>query len=472
VVAAAALSLGAGASSASAADNYALHFDGAYGDGSYIGVPDSDAFDLGTDGGASARIRWDGSPGYEVVISKPRSENGAGTGFALVVADGRPCFGIITTGGDNVLACGNTLPIGQWIDVAGRYEHAVVSLAVNGVQVDAQGTSGAPIASDSDNGRSTELLIGREFTSGLYDRYFTGDVDNVAITKGGHVVASYNLDEGSGTTVHDGSGNGHDGTFSSDTPPAWLLVQDRTAPVVAPVSDITQEATGPDGAVVSYATPTAMDAIDGSLPVSCSPASGNTFALGDTTVTCSATDNAGNTGSTTFDVKVQDTTSPVLTLPAPAVDATSPSGATVTYTATAHDLVSGDVPVICSPQSGTPFAIGTTMVSCSATDAAGNSVSGTFNVLVKAASAQVSDLSAQIKAVNLTQGIGNAVDTKLADALAALTQAKQGDQTSTCGKLGAVSNQIESQAVVKQITQGQADALSAKLRQIRSVIGC
>jgi hypothetical protein len=171
-------------------------------------------------------------------------------------------------------------------------------------------------------------------------------------------------------------------------------------------------------------------------------------------------------------VTVQDTTGPALSLPSPITDATSPSGATVNYTATASDLVDGSVSVHCSRASGTVFAIGTTTVTCSAQDAAGNSTSGTFTVLVRAAADQVADLAAQIKAINLKQGIANAIDTKLQDALAALTEAKQGDKSSTCGKLGAVDNQIQSQAVVKQITQAQADLLSAKVRQIRAVIGC
>jgi hypothetical protein len=38
--------------------------------------------------------------------------------------------------------------------------------------------------------------------------------------------------------------------------------------------------------------------------VTCTPASGSTFPLGATTVTCSATDTAGNTGSSTFTVTV------------------------------------------------------------------------------------------------------------------------------------------------------------------------
>ena len=39
---------------------------------------------------------------------------------------------------------------------------------------------------------------------------------------------------------------------------------------------------------------------DGAVPVACAPASGSMFALGSNTVTCNATDAAGNTGKASF----------------------------------------------------------------------------------------------------------------------------------------------------------------------------
>ena len=263
----------------------------------------------------------------------------------------------------------------------------------------------------------------------------------------------------------DAAGNGGSTQFD-------IKVADTTAPTLTSIPDFTREATSAAGAAVTFTEPTANDAVDGTVGVTCDPSSGSTLPLGDSTVTCSATDAAGNTGTTDFKVTVVDTTGPTLTLPAPVEDATTPSGATVNFATSANDAVDGAVAIHCSRASGTTFAIGATVVSCSAQDAAGNSTTGTFTVLVRAAADQVSDLAARIKAINLKQGIYNAIDTKLQDALAALTEAKQGDRTSTCGKLGAVDNQIQSQAVVKQITQAQADELSAKVRQIRAVIGC
>jgi len=79
---------------------------------------------------------------------------------------------------------------------------------------------------------------------------------------------------------------------------------------------------------------------------------------------------------------VIDTTAPVLTLPAPVVAATSLSGAIVTYVASAVDLVDGARPVTCTPASGSSFAIGTTTVTCSASDTRGNTATGSFVVTV------------------------------------------------------------------------------------------
>ena len=67
------------------------------------------------------------------------------------------------------------------------------------------------------------------------------------------------------------------------------------------------------------------------------------FPIGTTTVTCSATDAAGNKGDNTFTVTVQDTMAPNLTVSAnKTATATSADGAVVTYTApTAIDIVDG-----------------------------------------------------------------------------------------------------------------------------------
>ncbi|MFH9292224.1 VWA domain-containing protein [Streptomyces sp. NPDC017520] len=76
-----------------------------------------------------------------------------------------------------------------------------------------------------------------------------------------------------------------------------IAVNDINDPVVT-VDDRTARAPDDDGVRIDY-TATATDPQDGELPVTCTPPSGSLFPVGTTTVTCSATDAAGNTGADT-----------------------------------------------------------------------------------------------------------------------------------------------------------------------------
>ena len=165
---------------------------------------------------------------------------------------------------------------------------------------------------------------------------------------------------------------------------------DTTAPVISAPADITTEATGPAGAVVTYPV-TAVDDVDGPVPVEAIPPSGSTFALGATTVGLGAADAAGNMAYAEFNVTVQDTTPPVITPPANVVaEATGATGASVSFTVPdAADLVSGNVAVGASPASGSTFALGATTVALSAADAAGNAAAASFSVTVQDTTAPV-----------------------------------------------------------------------------------
>lgn len=96
---------------------------------------------------------------------------------------------------------------------------------------------------------------------------------------------------------------------------------DTVGPVLSLPDDIVREASGlPGGESVTF-TVTAIDAVDGSVPVSCSHLSGMMFPIGTTTeVVCSATDAAGNTTSGSFTITVVDTTPPTLQIVSPAAD--------------------------------------------------------------------------------------------------------------------------------------------------------
>ncbi len=72
-----------------------------------------------------------------------------------------------------------------------------------------------------------------------------------------------------------------------------ITVVDQTAPVVTVPSGISQSTTSPAGVAVTYSA-SATDNVDGPLTPSCGPlSSGQTFPVGKTNITCTATDSAG-----------------------------------------------------------------------------------------------------------------------------------------------------------------------------------
>ena len=160
--------------------------------------------------------------------------------------------------------------------------------------------------------------------------------------------------------------------------------------------DQTIERDTTDSAAFSYTLPTATDEIDDNVDVNCAPVSPTGPAPftapgpTQTEVVCTATDDGGNTDAGSFFVTVQDTTPPVLTIPASASgSATDPAGTTVTFAPIPSATDIGAVSVTCTAfdpavvvQSGSLFPIGTTTVTCKATDDANNPTSDTFDVTV------------------------------------------------------------------------------------------
>jgi Tol biopolymer transport system component len=117
-----------------------------------------------------------------------------------------------------------------------------------------------------------------------------------AISADGRFVAFFSS---SGTVVEGDTNPGED-----------VFVRDRggfadaAPPILTVPAEITVDATSPDGAMVAFVV-SAIDDVDGVVAVTCSPESGSIFPVGTTTVACSATDAAGNTGRATFVVTVK-----------------------------------------------------------------------------------------------------------------------------------------------------------------------
>ncbi|HEU4412789.1 MAG TPA: HYR domain-containing protein [Polyangiaceae bacterium] len=191
-------------------------------------------------------------------------------------------------------------------------------------------------------------------------------------------------------------GNTFLGVFSSPDP------SDVTAPDIddggagnEPVSEgevdrmpkpMTLEATSAAGAEVFFLPPTSTDAGLAGVSVDCSPPPNTVFPIGPTTVTCVATDPLGNQAFASFDVTVVDHLGPAFgnAPPSVTVEPAGPDGTPVTFDPPyAIDLVDGPRAVACEPASGSIFPLGTTMVTCTASDASGNVATRAFPVHVR-----------------------------------------------------------------------------------------
>ena len=203
----------------------------------------------------------------------------------------------------------------------------------------------------------------------------------------------------------DAAGNTATGAFT-------VTVRDTTGPVVTVPANLVAEATsaaGAAGAAVSFAV-SASDAVDGPADAVPDHASGSIFPLGTTTVLVTASDTGNHSATASFTVTVRDTTAPVVAAHANVVvEAMGALGAVVNYSAaSATDAVTASPAITYSQDSGTVFPLGTTTVTISATDAAGNTAAGAFTVTVRDTTGPVVTVPANLVA-EATSAAGAAV---------------------------------------------------------------
>ncbi len=151
------------------------------------------------------------------------------------------------------------------------------------------------------------------------------------------------------------------------------------------------------------------------------------------------------------------------------VNATTATGVPVSFTATATDANPANAAVTCTPAAGSTFAIGSTTVTCSATDLAGNTGTTRFTVTVKGAATQLTDL--QMKVQNLST-----LDTTTRKNLLSLLQTAQaavtrGSISAACDKLTSFIGHVKAQSG-KKIGTPTADSLVSDTRRIMAVLGC
>lgn len=172
--------------------------------------------------------------------------------------------------------------------------------------------------------------------------------------------------------------NGTD--FLADPP---VYTPDETAPVITCIADTTIECADTSGFVVEFDV-TAVDECDPAPVVTCDPPSGSTFHIGETMVTCTATDFSGNSSECTFMVTVIAAEPPVIHCPEDiTAECTGDGAAVVEFVVTAESECDPNVIVVCDPPSGSSFPLGETEVHCTATDRFGNVVECSFSVFVE-----------------------------------------------------------------------------------------
>jgi hypothetical protein len=248
------------------------------------------------------------------------------------------------------------------------------------------------------------------------------------------------------------------GLFLSSAP--VNVIVDNTPPIVYVPEVASAEATSFDGAAVEFAV-SASDAVDGDVPAICDYNSGDLFPLGITPVTCTAIDSVGNVGESTFNVEVVDTTAPNLNLPQDITqEATGADGAVVDFEVMADDIADFSVDISCDYNSGDIFALGTTSVSCTATDDSGNAAQGSFNI-------NVADTTAPIITLTGDASVDVYVGDEYADAGATAEDIVGGDLTEDIAIVNPVDTSVAGTYVITyDVTDASENAATQVTRNV------
>lgn len=152
-------------------------------------------------------------------------------------------------------------------------------------------------------------------------------------------------------------------------------------------------ATSPNGVEVNYILPVALDSfgslsngINPTVSVACDPPPGTIFPLGASPINCEATDGYGQVTEQAYTITVQPANSLRPTLNAGVNTrfyTNNPAGVAVTMAPVASSPIDPNPVVTCNPPSGSVFPIGTTQVTCYATDMYGlTSIPSNFLIIV------------------------------------------------------------------------------------------
>ncbi len=200
---------------------------------------------------------------------------------------------------------------------------------------------------------------------------------------------------------------------------------------------------------------------------------GNAFPVGTTTITYRATDASGNFTEDTQVVTVIDNTPPAISCPASiTLEPTCPTGAIATWTPpVGTDNCPGAVTTrTAGGAPGSVFAIGTTTVTYSVSDAHGNGpVSCSFTVTVLTPQAVIQNLQAAVNASSLTGTQKNGLLSKLS---AALQGINNNQPNVACPKLSDFINSVQNLVNQGNLSAATGNAWISSANHVRNTIGC
>ncbi|MGA8047406.1 MAG: HYR domain-containing protein [Dermatophilaceae bacterium] len=170
-----------------------------------------------------------------------------------------------------------------------------------------------------------------------------------------------------------------------------------------------------------------------------------------------------------------DFTPPTVTVPADiSVDASGVDGAAVGFTASAVDDVDGPLVPICEPPAGGTFPIGTTTVTCTATDTAGNTGQGSFDITVQpvAGPVGITTLTDGVEALGLPRGVERSLLGPLSQAARLLSDDNPSNDSAVCAKLAAFTDAVAARLAEGSLTADQAAVLTAYAEALALQLGC
>ena len=205
---------------------------------------------------------------------------------------------------------------------------------------------------------------------------------SIAQTGGGANGSSF--DVGTHTITYSAT----DASSNTSTMSFDIVVSDTQDPTISDQDDLTANAAeGTCAAIVSWTEPTADDNCpESTIAQTGGAANGSSFDVGTHTITYTATDASSNTATMSFDIVVSDTQNPTINdqddLTANAADGTCAATVSWTEPTPSDNCPGATINQTGGAASGSSFDVGTHTIEYTATDAASNTATMSFDIVV------------------------------------------------------------------------------------------